>query len=293
MIRPNWIADTTALSCFRENPELFRLRHVLGLKPAYREEAPEAGKAFHAAARHWFSQETTDVEGSLKALAVAWGPVPDPLMGVTEKRPLSLFERIFKAYAERWPREDDPFEVVRNEEYVEGVIDLPWNQRYVYTGFEYCGIIDRVIRENGRNYVKDTKTTSAAFTADYFEMYEVSGQMIGYCALELVNGHECFGYYIDGVHVNEHYISKKTGNLCGGNINPEKDFVRDVEWTLKQIEMLMTERGPNEPWPVYENFKFGKKGAYWDFLTEPAEAHAGIAEEYKIEFWEPKEVAGG
>ena len=199
MIRDGWIPDATSLNDFRRCPEMFRLRHVKGLRRRAREEAPAAGQAWHSAMELWFADE--DAGTCLDKLREGW---PEKLIeGEEEKRPLSLFERLFEAYALKYPREKDSFEVVHNEEYIEGVIDN------VNRPFKYCGIVDRKIGMAESQYVMDSKTTSGWLNRDYFEGYEISQQQMGYCALELVNGEQCDGYYVDAVHVDTRYKKVK------------------------------------------------------------------------------------
>ena len=291
-----WIADATALKAFRESPELFRLRHRLHLVPQAREEAPEAGSAFHAALRRWF--DTYDVEEALAALSAAWAPTAvAEMFGIVDastKRPFALFERLMRSYAEKWPQASEGFEVVRNESYVEGEFSAPvggFNER-----FGWCGILDRKVRfPDGSEYICDTKTTGAWLSRDFFAALDLDVQLPGYVGLELVNGRRCDGYIVDAVHVDTR----------AQKVDPARDFVRhgpvnvpgwkitrwarDVEWTLRQIAQLEAERGIHEPWPMYANFKFGKVGAYGEFFDTPPELHASVRASFAEREWKPND----
>ena len=48
-----WIADASAVACFRENPERFRLQYRLHLVLARPDEAKDAGTAMHKALDYW------------------------------------------------------------------------------------------------------------------------------------------------------------------------------------------------------------------------------------------------
>lgn len=296
------IMDATALKAFRESPELYRLRFLLHLVPQAREEAPESGQAFHAALRRWF--DTYDVDEALAALNAAWAPMAvSEMFGITDpstKRPLALFERLMRSYAERWPQAKEGFEIVRNESYVEGTFGGSQFHDAAKAGsaasFKWCGILDRKVRfPDGSEYIKDTKTTGAWLSKDFFAALDLDVQLPGYVGLELVNGRRCDGYIVDAIHVDTR----------AQKVDPARDFVRhgpvnvpgwkitrwakDVEYTLRQIAQLEAERGINEPWPMYANFKFGKVGAYEPFFTTPPELHKVVAGDFAEREWKPND----
>ena len=285
-----WIPDASCIAAFRECPEKFRLRYRLHLVTQVADEAPASGIAAHKALDAWFSQSDSDLIVPLAALRNAWGP--EPIFHEGLKRPLSLFERLIEGHAEHWPREDDPFEVIGSETYVQGTIDYAEG-----AAFEYCGRRDQKIRfEDGCEYIMDNKTTSGWLNDDFFERMAIGEQMPGYVGLELVNGRRCDGYYINGLHVDTRYQKVK----------PEKDFVRwgpvavrqwqltqwarDVEYTLRAIEKLDLERGSDAPWPIYNNARFNKRDEYWDFYTEPPELRESLKLGFAVKKWEPSET---
>lgn len=295
MIRDNWVPDATALNAFRECPERFRLRYVLGLKRRARDEALDGGQAWHHAMEAWFDNKGYDQ--ALTCLRAGW---PDTLVeGEHEKRPLSLYERLLQLYVEKYPREQDPFEVIHNEQYIEGLIDN------VVHPFKYCGIVDRGI-QLGDNYVTmDSKTTSAWLNRDYFEAFELSQAQIGYGALELVNGREWNGYYIDAVHIDTRYHkAKETDFVRYGPIKVPTwkidVWARDTESTLAQLEWFWERFGAEQPWEHREQgcHSWGKWCPFWsapsnrDFpglCRSPQELHESLIGEYDVEFWLPSE----
>jgi hypothetical protein len=162
----------------------------------------------------WFDEPESDISGMIGTLRAMWVGKDGGVLEVPdEKRPLGLFERLLQMYAEKYPRESDPFEVVRNEHYLEGgiIAEYPSGQLRLPTedelpNFQYCGIIDRVVRfDDGSEYVMDTKTTSGWMNEAYWTKWEQSVQMAGYMALRIVHGHRCDGCYIDAIQVDTRY----------------------------------------------------------------------------------------
>ena len=317
------IHDATALRAFRENPELYRLRHELHLVPVARDAAPDSGTAFHAALKRWF--DTYELDEALAALRAAWpeDTLTTQLFGVAppEKRPFTLFERLMRGYAERWPQEREGFEVVANEAYLEGEFSVTASGRSgepdpatltadsakskpreadptpaSVTRFAWCGIRDLKVRyADASEYVVDHKSTSGWLNAEFFAALDLDVQMCGYVGLEIVNGRRCDGYLVDAIHVDTrgHKVDPARDFVRHGPVNvPEwkrTRWARDVEYTLRQIEALRAERGIDAPWPMYANFKFGKVDAYKPFYETPAELHALERGNFVHEPWVPRD----
>lgn len=328
-MRENWIADASMINDFRKCCEYARLRHHLGLvRPGY-EEMTGSGTAWHAAMKAWFDKNDDDggyvsFDFALDVLREAWGDEPAPMFegeAPFRKRPLELFERMLAIYCEKYPREDDPFEVVGNEEYVEFIGYRTVNREIESYGsptFDYCGIRDRKIRfPDGSEYVVDTKSTSANLNRAYFEAFELSQAMIGYCALELVHGRRCDGFMIDAAHVDQYWqkMTKTKGlQTYGGDPKPEH-FVRygpirvaqwqlsrwakDTEVAIRQIEQYVTQYGDGEPWERREQgcFRWNKPCEYWNrpgtelpgICRCPEEMHPQLMAEYATDYWNPAE----
>lgn len=286
-----WIPDASALSAFRENPERFRLAYRLGLVPAVPNDKMNAGSAIHAGLNALRMGRSVEEAVALTRAQRGEGE---------GARNAEHCERIVRAYAVRYPRDREPFTVVESEGYIEGVITPASGEP-----FTYCGIQDSVIRfEDGSEYVMDTKSTGAYLNGQWMEMMELSDQMVGYVALRRALGHRCDGFFVDGIHITDR--ARKDGT-CPVDI--EKDFarvgpvrvpewrverwVRDVQFTLAQIAELERTRGLDQPWPIYQNWPFGKVDAYRDFYKEPAELHGSIARLFERRVWSPREVAEG
>jgi hypothetical protein len=310
-----WIPDASALSAFRENPEGFRLKYRLHLSHPSPEFKMDAGSAIHAARNVLFSGGT--LEDAIAQAREIRGPVEGP-------RNADQVEALVRAYAARYPRAEEEFSVVCSEEYAEAEIVIPDNVArdctHVYNPpqccdhprgchpetFMYCGILDSVVRfPDGSEYVMDLKTTGAYLNDQWCTMMSLSDQMTGYVAIRRALGHRCDGYIVDGVRVNDYVPKGKTVP----NIDLAKDFVRfgpvrvpewrverwarDVAYTLRQIAALEAERGTAEPWPLYQNWPYGKVDAFKDFYETPAELHAETAKLFEVRTWDPKAVAAG
>ena len=295
------IFDASALALFRECSEKYRQRYVLNLVKDYDDDAAlRGGKAFHAGLDAWFAGQ--GLEGALAALRTSWGPTGAIMAPVVEKRPLGLYEALLKCYAERWPREKDGFEVVRNEEWVQAHF-YAWNGEWSLkpgaeigtSAFTYGGVLDRLIVLDGKRYVMDTKTTSGYLNDAYFARYVLSSQLRGYVALELVNGRECEGVFVDAIHVDTRYQKAKPEHCQRWGPHRYQpwqlsEWARDVETDIRRIERLLAERGPNERWPQHDNAcaSWGRLCAYYDrcSLAQPV---GDTLPGYREERWQPWE----
>jgi len=306
------IHDATSINLFRECPEKHRQRMALGLVPDREEEAPASGQVWHVAMRVWFGSPASELAKTRAALIEAWGEEP-LFRALPTKRPRGLFEALLDVYAAKFPRERDAFTVVRNESWCEGYIGVGWGgvitdanttaimaaaaTQRESTGagpaFAYGGIVDRLIELDGRRYVMDTKTTSNHLTETYFASYELSTQLRGYMALELVSGRECEGVYIDAVHVDtKSHKAKPEHCQRHGPIRYDQarlsEWARDVEHTIGEIERLTKERGLDSRWPQHDGScrNWGRLCAYFD-RCQVAQGLASTVPGFRVERWEP------
>jgi hypothetical protein len=220
------------------------------------------------------------------------------------QRDASQCERIVRAYATRYPREAEPFRVVATEEYAEAWIAVPQPPHGDMDGFRWCGIRDAVVEfPDGSRYVMDTKSTGAQLGAAWEEMMRLSDQLTGYVAMERALGRRCDGYVVDAIKVSD-YLPK---DGSGPRVDALKDFARvgpvhvpawrcerwarDVAYTLREIERLEAERGIGQPWPMYQNWPYGKVGPYAPLFEAAPEAMPALYALYAREAWEPREVA--
>jgi hypothetical protein len=293
----DWICDATALASFRESPELFRLRHRLHLVPAQPDDKLRAGSAIHAGLDAL--RRGQGVEEAVRVTRAVRGEAPG-------QRDASQCERIVRAYATRYPREAEPFRVVATEEYAEAWIAVPQPPHGDMDGFRWCGIRDAVVEfPDGSRYVMDTKSTGAPLGAAWEEAMRLSDQLTGYVAMERALGRRCDGYVVDAIHVSD-YVPKSTPG-AGPKVDALKDFARvgpvhvpawrcerwarDVAYTLREIERLEAERGIGEPWPMYQNWPYGKVGPYAPLFEAADEAMPHVMALFAVETWEPRRVA--
>jgi hypothetical protein len=253
------IFDSTALHDWLACPELWRQRHALGLTLETTEEAPAAGSAFHKGVEAWYDADKralSDDDAAVAAIAAlreAWGPVP---LVDTSKRTLPHYEVLLRSYMEQ----EQNFEVVRNEHYLEGNID-PRRSHYEKCrvcepkNSQYCGIIDRTIQtEDGSRYVMDLKTTSAYLNESYFATYELSWQLIGYVLLERAAGERCDGAYVDAVHTDTRYQKVKPEHFRkqGPYTFPQwkiDAFLRVLDSAYVGVHKYAEKFGLDNPWP--------------------------------------------
>ena len=307
-----WIPDNSALQDFRESPELFRLKYRLHLHPATPNDKMNAGSAIHAGRNVLYDwragvQSGFSYPGEVidKAVAVARahrGEGPGP-------RNADQCEQIIRTYAAKYAVE--PFAVVENERYVEARIHAPNCNvcRIDEPGpgcFDFCGIQDAVVRfPDGSEYVKDLKSTGAYLNDGWERACRLGDQFVGYVAMRRALGLRCDGFFVDGIHVRD-AKARKDGSFGVPSVD-ENDFVRvgpvpvpewrvkrwaaDMRYTLAAIAHLDATRGPDVPWPSYQNWAFGKPDAYAEFLETPPELHESVARTFERREWSPKQVA--
>lgn len=295
MVTTDRIYDASALALFRECPERARQRYWLNVVKDYDDDAAlRGGKAFHAGLDAWFSD--AGLEGALAALNASWGTPEAVIAPVGEKRPRGLYEALLKCYAERWPRDKDNFSVVRNEEWVQAAFSPgspPLDKLPLVKSFTYGGVLDRLIEMDGACYVMDTKTTSSYLNDTYFARYVLSTQLRGYVALELVNGRPCEGVFVDAVHIDTRYQKAKLEHCQRWGPHRYQpwqlsEWARDVEDTIRRIERLLAERGPNERWPQHDGAcsSWGRLCAYYDRCSLAREVGDTLPG-YRVEEWSP------
>jgi len=294
-----WVPDNSSLQRFRQNPELFRLRHRLHLVPksTLEVQAKDAGSAFHAGLNVWFGEPTSNGDAALLALRLAWpaileelpqlrpATVESRLLRPVKATSLADYESLLADYCVKWPRESDPFVVDQTEQYVQERI------RAGGAEFDWSAIVDRVIRfPDGSRYPMDTKTTGLWVGPEYWRTTSVSDQMVGQVALEHAGGRRADGFMIDLVATRGKRDFTRYGPVAVPDWRIER-WARDVRWTLDEIARLEDERGIDKPWPCYHNWNYGKTDEYWPFIEQPDELHAELRAQFVEDPWVPKEVA--
>lgn len=324
-----WIPDNSAIAAFRESPEKFRLRYRLGLVPQGPALKMRAGSAIHAGRNVLYDWRKGALDGTNVPLEqIAYTPdVVERAVQVARAhrgpldgpRNADHVERVVRTYAAKYAVE--PFAVVENEKYVEARIHtsacVKWHntqgivQGDLCTGaiggcFDFCGIQDAVVRfPDGSEYVMDTKSTGAYLGADWERAARLGDQFVGYVAMRRALGLRCDGFFVDAIHMNDPR-PRKDGSYGEPKVD-ESDFQRvgpvsvpewrverwaaDMRYTLAAIAALDAERGPEVPWPAYQNWAYGKVDEYAEFAEVAPELHGSVRQQYAVEAWSPAQVA--
>lgn len=313
MTSPRWVPDNSAIACFRENPEQFRLRYRLHLAPASPDDKMRAGSAIHAGRNVLYEFRRLNAgaaypEAVIEAAVAAGRAHRGDGLG---PRNADQVELVIRTYAAKYASE--PFAVVESERYVEAKIVCASCAASSYgpvadcsACFDFCGIIDGVIAFPDESvYVKDLKSTGAYLNESWEQACRLGDQFVGYVALRRALGLRCDGFFVDGIQVKD-AKPRKDGTLGTPGVS-EDDFVRigpvsvpewrverwaqDLRYTLAQIAALEASRGLDVPWPIYQNWPYGKVGPYREFYETPVELHGSVAQMFERKEWSPKAVA--
>lgn len=316
-----WIPDNSALAAFRESPETFRLKYRLHLVPASPDDKMRAGSAIHAARNVLYEFQRTNpgqpyAPDAIEAAVVVGRAHRGEGGGA---RDANHVERVVRMYAQHYAVE--PFAVLENEQYVEarihsaeclndsfaaGVLCYHSEHAYDVDCFDFCGIQDAVVRfADASEYVMDTKSTGAYLNEAWETTARLGDQFVGYVAMRRANGARCDGFLVDGIHMSDPR-PRKDGSRGEPKVD-EADFVRvgpvavpewrverwaqDVRYTLAKIRELEAERGLDVPWPMYQNWPYGKVDAYREFYETAPELHASVALQFEQRQWNPRDVA--
>lgn len=311
-MRKSFIPDASFINDFRKCPELARCKAHLGATLDLLEEAPHAGTCWHAGLFTWFAEPASNFEAARDSLREAWGE--EPLFPVKPlKRPLAHIEAMLHAYTERWPREDDPFGVVQNEEYfktqiahhpVAGFVtdeavrtnpDISIEETIL---FQYCGIKDRKIRfEDGSEYVMDAKMTGSYLNDSYYASYQLSQQMRGYVAHELVCGRRCDGAYLDTAQIDTRYHKIKPEHFDRRQVKYPQwkldAWAKDTERAIQQWQKMVDEIGITQRWEQREQgcWSWGRPCPMWKRCNVPEEVALTLPDYRYGQFWEPSKRA--
>ncbi len=296
---------------------MFRIAYRLHLKPATPNDKMTAGSAIHAGRNvlYTFRKDNPSagaypadvVEAAVKVARELRGDGPGA-------RGADQVEMIVRTYAAKYATE--PFSVRENERYVEARIHAPGCASALCSGggtlnvaagcFDFCGIMDAAIGfVDGSEYVADLKSTGAYLNDNWETMVRLGDQFVGYVAMQRALGARCDGFFVDGIHVRDAKM-RKDGSFGVPSVD-EDDFVRvgpvpvpewrierwaaNVRYTLAQIRALEASRGLDAPWPVYQNWPYGKVDAYREFYETPAELHTQVRAMFEVKQWSPREVA--
>ena len=279
--------DNTFLSDFRRCPRYAMYRHRDGLVlPHKGVSVMDVGTIGHAAIAAGFDMGPGD-----EPLIVAkhlYDQLDDSEAFDTQEFTFGYIESVLDGYYKQYPLEQEPFEVLEVEQYLEAEID----------GLPYCGIMDALVRfSDGGIYSMDHKFTRGYLSQAWFDSWRMSAQQIGYGALIRAAGGRWDGYYINAIHLNtrSYKVEPKHFQRYGPVRVPAwmlDEWIRNFKHTMDVLDTI-----PHESdWPqtTMNCFKWNKPCPYWRLCTVPPELRPGIIEnDYDVEVWNPKERASG
>ena len=232
-----------------------------------------AGSAIHAGVEAWFS--TGDSEKAISAVKASWGE-DDLFLPEKAKYTQGFLTAVMAGYADAWPRENDNFKVLANEQWLQSG--------------NYGGIVDRLVEFEDGVYVMDTKTTSGWVNERYIESFQLSSQFRGYVWLARQAGYDCQGAYLDAVHLDTRYHKVK-----GSDFVREKILYSEEQIAKWASDMMDTQCAINvvnfspyrTVWPQNDQrcFDWNRPCPYWRLCT--AVIPENEMEYYKLDKWEP------
>ena len=272
--------DSTQLNDFRRCPEYYNNRHVKGLVldgGSKHSDPLAAGSAIHRGIEAWFSNG--DSKKAIKAVKMAWGE-DDLFLPEKAKYTQGFLAAVMAGYADAWPRENDSFKVLANEQWLQSG--------------NYGGIIDRLVEFEDGVYVMDTKTTSGWVNERYIESFQLSSQFRGYVWLAKQAGYDCQGAYLDAIHLDTRYHKVKSSDFVREKIlysdEQISDWLLDCRRTTSEIRGL-TEQvhypSLSRKWPQNDQrcFDWHRPCPYWRLCT--AVIPENEMDYFKEERWEP------
>ena len=274
--------DSTMLNDFRRCPQFFNNRHVKGLvlDGGSKHTNPlAAGGAIHKGVEKWFQGKYFGkVEDAAVAVRASWGE-DDLFLPEKAKYTQGFLTAVMAGYAEAWPRENDSFKVLANEQWLQSG--------------NYGGIVDRLVEFEDGVYVMDTKTTSGWVNERYIEAFQLSSQLRGYVWLARQAGYDCQGAYLDAIHLDTRYHKVKASDFVREKILFSEEQISSwrsnflhTQDTIKGITIEIPE-GEGGRWPQNDQrcFDWNRPCPYWRLCT--AVIPENELDFYKEERWEP------
>jgi CRISPR/Cas system-associated exonuclease Cas4 (RecB family) len=184
------IYDNSKLQTFKDCPEKYRLKNLVGLKK--REEGLEEhdknfGKAIHTGLElHYKGKSITEIkEAFSKDYMVQLNPDD---MAKTQENGLVLID----AYIKHYEQEDKNWKIRAVE--VADTFEIA-------KGISFMVKIDLVVEQQGCIYFVDHKTTGKAFNWTYWGQFEPNSQLTAYTAYCQSKYGECSGGIINGLQL--------------------------------------------------------------------------------------------
>lgn len=182
--------DNSRLQTFKNCPEQYRLKNVLGLKKIEEgvdEHDKNFGKAIHSALETYYKGGTVE-----SAKGVFRAEYPDQLapddLAKTQANGCTLIEAYVKHYADedkRWTVK--AVEVTDTFELAPGIL--------------FTVKIDLIVEQQGCIYFVDHKTTGKSFNWQYWSQFEPNSQITAYTAYCQAKYGECSGGIINGLQL--------------------------------------------------------------------------------------------
>ena len=244
------IYDNSKLQTFKDCPEKYRLRNLLGLKK--REEGEDEhdknfGKAIHTGLEFYYKGKSIEEikEAFKKDYQVQ---LNEEDKAKTQENGLILLD----AYINHYKDEDKKWTIKAVE--VADTFEIA-------PGISFMVKIDLVIEQQGCIYFVDHKTTGKAFNWTYWGQFEPNSQITAYTAYCQAKYGECSGGIINGLQLGfrkNKYMGEPAGfhysfqrQLFNRNKQQIEAWKIDTQDWIKSLEFrLMTEQGLS--WPKNE-----------------------------------------
>lgn len=181
------LIDNSSLQAYKDCPERYRLRNVLGLKKIEEgrdEHDKNFGKAIHSGLEALYKGKTLiDAKEAFKA------DYPDQQnsedFAKTQENGLILLE----AYQKHYVNEDKQIEI----------LSVEVHDTFKIGEIDFSVKIDLVVRKQGCVYFVDHKTTGKAFNWTYWSRFEPNPQITAYTAYCKAKYGECSGGIINAI----------------------------------------------------------------------------------------------
>lgn len=292
-VRPE-VFDSSMVNDFLRCPAYFYLRHVLGLRPKSDGEVSHLswGTKWHEAMYDYH------VGYDLDAAVESLDPWPDILNetdrhGRTYPRMILLLEDYHNRYADR---DKARVEVLRREQYFDVMLEAgdptPWGEPSP-VDFRWCGRMDKIKKDDGREIVVDYKTSSR-MSANYVDQHKHGVQIPGY----IFAGSMLIGKFIKTAEIDVAYCLKNDHDFFRLPIRYTPDHMSEWLTNTKKILDNMNaylDDGLVDPttWPQHRNACF-EWGRLCDFGAAHHTPNFGgdtrwqiLADEFVEDRWDP------
>ena len=241
------VYDNSKLQTFKDCPEKYRLKNILGLKK--REEGHEEhdknfGKAIHAGLElHYKGKSLDEIKEAFSKDYMVQLNEEDKAK--TQENGLTLLE----AYIKHYTQEDKKWTIKAVE--VADTFEIA-------PGLPFMVKIDLVVEQQGCIYFVDHKTTGKAFNWTYWGQFEPNPQITAYTAYCQSKFGECSGGIINALQLGlrqRAYKGEPPGfhfefqrQLFNRNRQQVEAWKQDTLYWIKHIEQEQKGNGNNDTW---------------------------------------------